>query len=316
MDWLLGTVVVLDSGLLQGLMHSVLALSVVVTLLSLDFPDLTIEGSFPFGAAVAAVLLAQAHLHPVLALGVVFLAGAGAGTLTGILHVRFGMSKLLAGISVAAMLYSGALLVMGGRANIPLLEATTLLSPFEAIDGWVTAKLGGGSSHFYLHAGSLLAALAVAIPLLLATNRLLVSEFGVVLRAVGINEPALRHYRRSSARFKIAGVAIGNGLAAFGGGMFAQYQGFADVNMGIGVLVSSLVSVILGHEIFSRLRITMTRPARVTIAAVLGAIVYQLLMAAILAAGAPPTALRFLSGLMLVLAVVLRARRAELSFRW
>lgn len=315
MDLLLGAAGVLDAGALQGLIHALLALSVVITLLSLDFPDLSIEGTFPFGAALGAVLLVDAHLHPVIVLLCTAAAGAGAGAVTGALHVRFGMSKLLSGISVAAMLYSASLLIMAGRAGVPLLEGTTLFTPFEAIDRWANEAAGTGGK-FFFHPGSMLAVAAVAVITLLVVNRILLSEFGVVLRALGMNEPALRHFGREPGAFKIAGVAIGNALASMAGALSSQFQGFADVNMGVGVLASSLLAVILGQEIFSRLKLRLDRPQNLTLAAVAGAMTYQVLISGILSAGAPPTALRFLAGFALVLLVALRSRRSEMAFRW
>jgi len=305
---------VFDAGLVQGLIHSLLALSVVVTLLSLDFPDLSIEGTFPMGAALAAVCLADFRLAPVLVLVLAAVGGAGAGAVTGLLHVRFQMSKLLSGISVAAMLYSLSLFIMRGRAGIPLLDIRTYFSPFEAIDRWCNGSILQGWP--YLHVGSILGVLLVAAVLFFVVNRVLTSEFGVVLRAVGINERALRHYGRRSGLYKVAGVALGNGLAALAGALSAQFQGFADVNMGVGVLASSLLAVVLGQELFSRLRIPLHRPLLVTASAVFGALAYQVVIAVVLALGAPPTALRFLSGIALVLVIALGRRRSEVSFAW
>jgi putative ABC transport system permease protein len=131
-----------------------------------------------------------------------------------------------------------------------------------------------------------------------------------------MNEPALVHYGRSAGGFKTAGVAVGNALAALAGALSAQFQGFADVNMGVGVVASSLLAVVLGQEVFSRLHLRLDRPGRVLLAAVAGALAYQTLTAAILSVGAPPTALRFLSGFCLVLVLALRSRRAEVSFSW
>jgi putative ABC transport system permease protein len=311
---LTGILSVVDSGLIQGSINALLALGVVITLLSLDFPDLSIEGTFPFGAAVGAALLVDAHLHPIFVLPLAFLGGACAGSITGILHVRFQMSKLLSGISVAAMLYSGSLLAMRGRGNTALLGTRTVFGPFEKLDGMASAAIG--RLGVFLHPGTLLAVAAVAVLVLFSINRLLQSEFGVILRGVGMNEPALRHYGRSSGPFKIVGLAIGNGLAAVAGALSAQYSGFADVGMGVGVLASSLIGVVLGQELFSRLGWGLDRPAQVTAAAVFGAIVYQVLLNGVLTMGAPPTAIRFLSGFALVLVIVLGRRRLEVSSAW
>lgn len=315
MEGLLGAAAVLDSGLVQGLTHSLLAFSVVITLLSLDFPDLSIEGTYPFGAAITAVVLTTWSAPPVLALAVAFAGGCAAGLVTGLLHVRLQMSKLLSGISVAAMLYSVSLLVMAGRSNIPLLNVRTILSPFEAMDARFNEVFNIGSRYFY-HPGTLIAVLLVFAVVLVAVRTILTSEFGVVLRAVGQNEQALPQYGRTPGRYKIAGVALGNGLAALAGSVNAQHQGFADVNMGIGVLVSSLVAVILGQELFSRFRAPLGSPGAVIVAAAVGAVVYQVMLAILLSIGVPPIALRFFAGFALVAVIAFGRRRSEVSFSW
>ena len=314
MDQLFTALSVLDSGLRDGLLLSICAVSVVITLLAIDFPDLSITGVFPFGAAIAASLLANTPLPPALALCVVFCGGAAAGMITGTLHVKLGMSKLLSGICVATCLYSISLLVMG-RSNISLGDVPTLLAPFESVDAWFNASFSS-ARRLFLHPGTI-GILAVAAALAIAfASWLLTSEVGVVLRAIGANEKAIRHYRISAAWYKIVGVALASGLAATAGSLSAQSQGFADVNMGVAVLVDALVAVVLGQEIFSRLHLSLDRPKSAVFAAVTGALVYQILIAAVFAAGISPNALRFVSGAMLVLIVALRRRRTEVTFSW
>jgi len=301
---------ILDVGLVQGSIYSLLALSVAITLLSMDFPDLSIEGTFPFGAAVTGVLIVDLALPPTLATGIAFVAGIATGALTGVFHVRLGMSKLLSGIASAAMLYSAGLLIMSGKANIPLLEPTTILSWFERLDMMFNEHMFPNRTLF-LHPMTLVLLLAIAAAMAVVVRFFLSSEFGVALRAIGANEPGVEHYGLSSGLFKITGLAFANGLAACGGSLAAQHQGFADVNMGIGVLVSSLVAVILGREILNRFKWSLSQPSRLVIAAILGSYIYQTVLATVLAIGAPPTSIRFLSGAALVLVVGLKKRRRE-----
>ncbi|MDW7761984.1 MAG: hypothetical protein SCM96_15265 [Acidobacteriota bacterium] len=305
----------LDTGLVQGMIHSLLALSVIITLLSLNFPDLTIEGSFPFGAALGAVLLVDVGWNPVISLVIVFFAGSLAGLLTGSLHVKLGMSKLLSGISVAAMLYSGSLLVMSGRASVSMLDKPNFFSLSEKADLWFNSFLSVPSRYF-LHPATIITAAAVVLIFYSVSNRLLNSEFGVVLRGIGMNESGMRFYGRTTGGYKIAGVAFANGLAALSGSLGSQFQGFADVNMGIGILVSSLVAVMLGLELFSRFRISLNKPIMIISASLSGTIVYQVLMSGIMALGAPPISLRFLSGFLLVVIIALGSSKREIAFKW
>ena len=307
---------ILDVGLVQGSIHSLLALSVAITLLSMDFPDLSIEGTFPFGAAVTGVLIGDLALPPTLATSIAFIAGIATGALTGVLHVRLGMSKLLSGIASAAMLYSGGLLIMSGRANIPLLEQTTILSWFEHLDMIFNGHMFPDRTLF-LHPMTLVLLLVIASVMAVVVRSFFSSEFGVTLRAIGANEAGVEHYGISAGRYKIAGLSFANGLAACAGSLAAQHQGFADVNVGIGILVSSLVAVILGREILDRFKLALSQPSRLVIAAILGAYIYQTVLATVLAVGAPPTSIRFLSGAALVLVVGLkRRRRKEVASSW
>lgn len=305
---------VLDSGLSSGFIHTILAISVILTLLTMDFPDLSIEGTFPMGAALCGALIVNGGVHPLFSMVVVFGVGFLAGSITGALHVRFGMSKLLSGICVAAMMYSANLLIMSGKSNVPLIAPKTLLSSAERFDAWLNASL---SLHpYFFHVGVIGLLLFIATALSAVIIRFLSSEFGTILRAVGINEKALAQYGRNPGFYKIMGLAIANGLAALAGALAAQQQGFAQVDMGVGVLVSSLVAVIMGQEIFSRLKIQLTRPLQVVLSGMCGAVFYRIILAGILSTGIPPTALRFFSGFVLVLLIMSRKRRTEVGFSW
>lgn len=305
---------VLDLGVLQGLVFAGLAFSVVLSLLSLDFPDLSIEGTFPLGAALAAVCLAQGV--PSLAVfAAAGLAGAVGGVLTGTLHVRFGMSKLLAGICTASIFYTLNLWIMGNRGNLPILDQYTYLSWFETADSNFK-EAAYADLRFFFHPAAILGCLLIVLVLKVALDFLLSSEFGVALRGVGQNETAARYYGRSPGFYKMAGLALANACAAMAGALAGQYQGFSDVNMGIGVLVLALVAVILGQEIFARLGLSLAMPVSLTRAALVGVILYQTLLASVLRMGMPPTSLRLMAGLSLVAVVALRHRRRALTFSW
>jgi putative ABC transport system permease protein len=305
---------VLDSGTLQGLVFFGLALSVVLSLLILNYPDLSIEGTFPLGAALAAVLLKQ-NCSPILVLAIAGLAGAVGGLMTGLFHVRFGMSKLLSGICTAAILYTANMWIMGNRGNLPVMDGTTFLTWVESADSALKQSLYPAGRSFF-HPATILLCLALALAMKLSIDFILSSEFGVALRSVGQSEEAARHHGRNPAHYKLAGLAMANAVAAVSGALSSQHQGFADVQMGVGSLVLALAAVILGQEIFSRLGVSLSSPRAITRAALLGVVIYQIIFAIILRSGAPPTALKLCAGLSLVVVVALRQRHKEVRFAW
>jgi len=305
---------VFDLGLLEGLVFAGVALSLVLSLLTLDFPDLSIEGTFPLGAALAAVILGVGAGWPA-ALAAAAGAGAVAGALTATLHVRLGMSKLLSGICTASMLYTLNIWVMGDRGNLPVLDEKTYFTHFEAIDAAVKRQYFTGRNVF-LHPGSILGCALIVIALKVIVDFVLCSEFGVILRGVGHNESAARCHGKDPRRYKVAGLAMANAIAAISGALAAQYQGFSDVHMGVGVLVVALVAVILGQEIFARFDFSLASPKAFTRAALIGIVGYHLIFAAVLRAGIPPTTLRLFAGLSLIGVVALRKRQRKVSFSW
>lgn len=313
-QWLLAILGVLDSGTLQGLVFFGLALSVVLSLLTLNYPDLSIEGTFPLGAAIAAVMLRQ-HISPILVLGAAAVAGAAGGLLTGTLHVRFRMSKLLSGICTAAMLYTVNMWIMGNRGNLPVMDSPTFLTWVESVDTALKRDIYSNARSFF-HPATILLCLGLAGVMKLGVDFLLSSEFGVALRSVGQSEEAARYHGRNPSHYKLAGLAIANAVAAIAGALAAQHQGFADVQMGVGILVLALAAVIVGQEVFSRLGIGLSAPKAITRAALLGVVIYQIIFAIILRTGAPPTALKLCAGLSLVVVIALRQRHKEVKFAW
>jgi putative ABC transport system permease protein len=205
--------------------------------------------------------------------------------------------------------------IMGNRPNLPVLDQPTFFYWFENIDADVKQTFYSSTPLFF-HPASILGCLIVAGVIKIAVDFLLCSEFGIVLRGVGQNEQGTRYHHRNPGTYKLAGLALANASAAFAGAIAAQYQGFSDVNMGVGVIVLALVAVILGQELFARIGWDLSSPGSLTRAALIGIIVYQVLLAGVLRAGVPPTSLRLFAGLSLVAAVVIRSRRRALTFSW
>lgn len=267
----------------QGLAYAILVLGVYLTFRVLDYPDLTVDGSFPLGAAVAATLITKG-VHPLLATFSGFLGGALAGTVTGFLNTKLKISGLLAGILTMTGLYSVNLRVMGGRSNLPLLREKTLVTISQDTLG------------FNWGAIVLFAVTVLIIKLIL--DYFLHTEIGLGLRACGDNEKMVRALGVDTDLYKIVGLALSNGLVGMAGSMIAQYQAFADVGMGIGTVVAGLASVILGEAIIKPKTII-----RATLSAVLGSILYRFTIAIALRAGFAATDLRLVTAVLVVIAL-------------
>ena len=269
-----------------GLLYAIMALGVYLTFRILDFADLTVDGSFTTGAAVAAISIVNG-VNPFLATVAAFAAGLGAGVITGVLNTKANIDGLLAGILTQIALYSINLGIMGA-ANVSLLRADTLFSGLRS-EGYV----GGGS-----WTGSLIL-LPVAFVMLALMIWFLHTDIGLAMRATGDNSEMILSFGVSTDMQKILGLALSNGLVALSGALVAQYQGYADVSMGIGIIVAGLASVIIGQAIFGRLTIF-----RAATAVVFGAVLYRVVIQLALMAGLNPNYMKLISALLVIIALV------------
>ena len=215
-----------------GLIYALVALGVFLTFRIINFPDLSVDGTFPLGAAVAAVLLTNGY-PPFTATLLATLAGVAAGSVTGFLHVKLRIMGLLAGILTMTALYSVNMRVMG-KPNIALLDVTTLFS----------------SEH-----SELLTILGIVIAAYILIYYFLKSEYGLALRASGINPVVSRSYGVNIGKTTLLALALSNGLVALAGALFAQSQGFADVSLGTGTIIIGLASVMIGEALFGQRKI-------------------------------------------------------------
>lgn len=273
----------LSGSIEQGLAYGILALGVYLTFRVLNFADLTVEGSFPLGAAVAATLIVN-NAHPLTATAIAVLAGMAAGSITALLHTKMRITGLLAGILTMTALYSINLRIMG-RPNVPLLREPTV---FKQLADW-------GFDHMY-QTLIVFSILAVVIKLLI--DWFLSTEIGLAMRATGDNQTMIRSFGASTDLMIVMGLAFSNGLVALAGALIAQYQGYADAGMGLGTIVSGLASVILGNAII--------RPAtvfRATLGVLTGSVLYRLAIFYALRAGFAPTDLRIVTAAIVVLAL-------------
>ena len=268
-----------------GLIYGLMALGVYITYRVLDFPDLSVDGSITLGAAVAAVLISRGY-SPWVGLVLAPLVGALAGTIAGLLHTRLQIAPLLAGILTMTGLYSINLRIIG-RANISLLGTATVADSLSALDL--------APAYRWLVLSLLLVVLSVCW-----LTWLFQTEWGLALRATGDNATMAKSQGINVQVMQIAGLALGNALVALAGAAMAQLQGFADMGMGVGTIVSGLAAVIIGE--------TLLRPRnirRALLAVVAGSVVYRVIIAIALRLGLRTTDLRLVTAVLVVIALSL-----------
>ncbi|MEG0798261.1 MAG: ABC transporter permease [Acidaminococcaceae bacterium] len=267
----------------QGLLWSLLALGVYLTYRVLDIADLTVEGSFPLGAAVSASLLV-AGAGPITSILVAGVAGGLAGVITGLLHTRLKIPALLAGILTMIALYSINLRVMG-KANLSLLRVDTAFTAIRSL-GLTNAQ----------------AVLGVGLLSTVVFGMLMYwffgTEIGAAIRATGFNQQMIRAQGIDTNVTIVLGLLLSNALVAISGALIAQSNGFADVGMGVGTIVIGLASVIIGEVLFG------TRSFKnCLISVVLGSVVYRLVIAAVLQMGMPPNDLKLFTAVLVAFAL-------------
>ncbi len=289
------------SSLIIGLIFSLLALGVYISFRIFHFPDITADGSFTFGAAVTVSLLLM-DWSPLVATTGGFIAGMGAGFTTGLLHTKFRINGLLSGILVMTALYSINLRVMG-RSNVPLSDRETLATQSLAllqgitgnvneftVFGWIISV---GDVAAFCGALLLVATMGTALYLFLQT------DLGTAMRAAGDNPQMIRALGVSDQSLLLLGLAISNGLIAMSGSLLAQYQGFADVQMGIGMVVWGLASVIIGESL-----VGASRYGVLIAGTFLGSLIFRVMLAIALRWGLNPNDLKLITAVFVFAALV------------
>ncbi|HZO27301.1 MAG TPA: ABC transporter permease [Chloroflexota bacterium] len=274
-----------------GLAFAASALGVFLTFRVLAFPDLTVDGSFPLGAAVSAILLTRGY-DPWLSLLFAALAGALAGMVTALLNSRLKINGLLAGILVSIALWTVNLRVMQDKANLPLLTVDTILTPVRQ---YIADPNLRGVFVFGV----------VTVLLVLLLYWLLHTDIGLALRATGENEKMVRAQGIDADAMRLIGLALANALVAFSGGLVAQYQGFADVGMGLGMIVAGLAAVIIGETLIRPRGVGMT-----LLAVAAGSVIYRGVIAGALFIGLGPTDMRLVTSLIVIVALAVPRLRA------
>lgn len=284
-----------------GLILSLLALGVFISFRIFSFPDITAEGSITLGASVTAVLLVG-QVDPVLATLAAFLAGAMAGTLTGLIHTRFEINRLLSGILVMTALFSVNLHIMG-KSNVPLMSERTVATMAEE---WGRSLLGAdlvrvlGWEVATRDVSVLGLALGIAVAVGTALYLFFRTNLGTAMQAAGDNDQMIRALGVNVHTMIVLGLAVSNGLIAAAGALLTQYQGFADVQMGIGMVVWGLASIIIGEAL-----VGVRQLGYLIAGAIMGSVLFRLLVAIALRGGLNPNDLKLITAIFVFVALVL-----------
>lgn len=284
-----------------GLILSLLSLGMLISFRMIKFTDITVDGSITLGASLSAVLI-MSGWNPWLATVLAFLSGALAGAVTGILHTKFKIQEILAGILVMTALYSINLRIMG-KSNIPLLDTKSVSEGAQHI----LLQATGGSTNLLVFGWSVpvgdlavfISSLLFCVILAVILYRFLLTHFGTVLRAAGNNTQMVRAQGVNNNKMVVFSLALSNGLVALSGALLAQYQGFADVQMGIGMMVWGLASIIIGEALVGKSGIGITIAG-----AILGTILFRLLIAIALRWGLNPNDLKLVTAVFVFAALV------------
>lgn len=299
-----------------GFIYAIIALGVYLSFRVLDFPDLTVDGSFVTGAAVAAISIING-VPPIVATILATLAGFLAGCLTGLLHTKGRINPLLSGILMMTALYSINLKIMG-RPSLPLLNESTVFKQLGKIweplgvDAFFERMLSAiGFERFPSTWAIIFVMIIIVIIVKLITDYYLKTEVGLALRATGDNQRMIRSLSANTDTLIIIGIGFSNGLVGLAGGLFTQYSGSANVEMGIGLIITGLASVIIGEALFGTKNIVRT-----TLAVICGAVIYRIVVTFALRAKFLETGdMKLITALLVIVALVtpklIQARREK-----
>ena len=274
----------------EGLIYALVSFGAYITYKILDFPDMTVDGSFPLGMCITATMILNG-VNPFLTLFISFFAGVIAGILTGIIHVKLKVRDLLSGIIVMTSLYSINLRI-AGRANLPIFSKPSIFK---------IRFLDNTPLHIFKVAIILFVIVIVFKKLL---DKYLDTKSGYLLRSVGDNDTLVTTLGKNKGNVKILGLAIANGFAALAGSIYAEHRGFFEISAGTGTLVIAVANVIIGMQIMNVF--TNMKP---TTSVILGSIVYRACIGLALFMGMPSSDLKIITAVLLLIVIVLNAKK-------
>lgn len=276
----------------EGLIYAIMALGLYITYKILDFPDLSVDGTFPLGAAVTVMLILKG-VNPFLTLFLAFLTGAFAGCITGIIHVKFKVRDLLSGIIVMTALYSLNLRI-AGKANVPIFSQETI---FE--NAWLESMVPEALEPYLV--ALILLVIVVVCKILL--DLYLNTRSGFLLRAAGDNDVLVTSLAKDKGMVKILGLAIANGFASLAGCVYCQQKGFFEISTGTGTMVIGLASVIIGMKLLKRFS-----SVKATTAVITGSVVYKACVSIAIAMGMAASDLKLITAVLFLVILVVSNR--------
>ncbi|WP_159649218.1 ABC transporter permease [Erysipelothrix aquatica] len=276
--------------LIQGLLYGIMSMGVMLSYKILDIPDLSVDGTYPLGVAISAILIING-VNPWVALLASMAGGFLAGIVTGVFHVKFGISALLSGILVMTGLYSINMMVAGGKSNLPLFKYDNIFSTT-----WLE-KMGAPS--FIIDNFQLIVMIILVVLIKIMIDTLLTTRVGYLLKVTGDNEGLVTSLGHNVGTVKILGLALANSIVALSGGVAASVGRYFDVSLGTGMVVLGLSSVILGTTLFGKLKFKQTTKV------ILGAIVYRFIIAIALRFNMDPQHLKLATVVIFVGAILL-----------
>ena len=276
----------------EGLIYAIMALGVYITYKILDFPDLSVDGTFPMGAAVTAMLILKGG-HPALTLVLSFAAGLLAGCITGLIHVKLKVRDLLSGIIMMTALYSINLRI-AGKANVPIFSQETI---FE--NAWLESMVSEALEPYLV--ALILLVIVVVCKILL--DLYLNTRSGFLLRAAGDNDVLVTSLAKDKGMVKILGLAIANGFASLAGCVYCQQKGFFEISTGTGTMVIGLASVIIGMKLLKRFN-----SVKATTAVITGSVVYKACVSIAIAMGMAASDLKLITAVLFLVILVVSNR--------
>ena len=276
----------------EGFIYALVSFGAYITFKILDFPDMTVDGTFPFGMCITAVMIING-IDPFLTLPISFIAGCIAGAITGLIHVKLKVRDLLSGIIVMTSLYS-INLRMAGRANLPIFQRPNI---FKAINVFEKHSMAGAFN-------VAIVLLIIVLILKVLLDLYLETKSGYLLRSVGDNETLVTTLGKNKENVKILGLALANGFAALAGSIYAQHRGFFEISAGTGTLIIAVANVIIGLQLMS-----VFRKLKPTTSVILGSIVYRGCIGLALFLGMPSSDLKIITAVLLLIVIILNTKK-------
>ena len=276
----------------EGLIYALVSFGAYITFKILDFPDMTVDGTFPFGMCITAVLILN-KVNPFLTIPISFLAGCLAGAITGIIHVKFKVRDLLSGIIVMTSLYSVNLRI-AGKANLPIFQRPSI---FKMINVFEKKSMLGAFN-------VIIVLVIIVIVLKLLLDLYLETKNGYLLRSVGDNETLVTTLGKNKENVKVLGLAIANGFAALAGSIYAQHRGFFEISAGNGTLVIAVANVIIGMQIMN-----VFPKLKSTTSVIFGSVIYRACIGFALFLGMPSSDLKIITAILLLIVILLNTKK-------